>query len=104
KHGERGQKGEAGRNAADLTLLQEYIDQRIERMIEGSSVTTPDSGRTLLWSLGGKAHEIKTAIPLDRGVWKEGASYVAGDVVTHGGSLFIAKVETTAKPGNPDEW
>jgi integrin beta 3 len=103
KDGLPGQKGEPGRNAADLTLLQEYIDQRIERMIEGSSVTTPDGGRTLRWSLGGKVHEIKTATVLYDGVWKQETAYVAGDAVTHGGSLHIAKVDTTARPGT-DDW
>ena len=103
KDGERGQKGEPGRNAADLTLLQEYIDQRVERMVEAASVTTPDGGRTLRWSLGGKVHAIKTAIVLDAGIWKEGA-YSVGDGVTSGGSFWIAQTETTAKPGKSDDW
>ena len=101
--GERGQKGEPGRNAADLSLLQEYIDQRFERAIEGASVTTPDGGRTLLWSLGGKVFHVKTAVVLDAGIWKEGA-YSIGDGVTSGGSFWIAQVETTAKPGKSDDW
>jgi len=103
KDGERGQKGEPGRNAADLTLLQEYIDQRVERMAEAASITTADGGRTLLWSLGGKVHQIKTAVVLDAGVWKEGA-YSSGDGVTLGGSFFIAQADTTAKPGKSDDW
>ena len=48
-------------------------------------------------------HEIKTAIPLDAGVWTERA-YAAGDSVSHGGSLFIAQVDTSAKPGKSDDW
>lgn len=103
KDGERGQKGEPGRNAADLTLLQEYIDQRFERAIEAASVTTPDGGRTLLWSLGGKVFHVKTAVVLDAGIWKEGA-YSIGDGVTSGGSFWIAQVETTARPGKSDDW
>jgi integrin beta 3 len=106
KHGDRGQKGEPGRNAADLTLLQEYIEQRFERMIAATTMTTPDGGRTLLWSLGGAVvREIKTALVLDCGVWKESETYEAGDGVTHGGSFFIAQTDTTtAKPGASDEW
>jgi hypothetical protein len=105
KDGERGQKGEPGRNAADLTLLQEHIDQRFERMIEATSVTTPDGGRTLLWLLGGTVvREVKTALVLDAGVWREGATYAAGDGVTLGGSFFIAQVKTSAKPGQSSEW
>jgi integrin beta 3 len=102
--GERGQKGEHGRNATDLALLQEHIDQRFERMFKAASVTTADGGRTLRWAIGETVHEIKTAIVLDAGVWKEGTAYVAGDGVTLGGSFFIAQADTTAKPGKSDEW
>jgi integrin beta 3 len=97
-----GPKGEPGRNASDLTLLQEQIEQRVERTIERTIaailVTTPDGGRTLHWKIGDAVHEIKTAIVLDAGAWKEGVSYVPGDAVTWGGSLFIAQTATTAKP------
>jgi integrin beta 3 len=102
--GERGQKGETGRNAADLILLQEYIDERVGRAIKTASVTTADGGRTLRWAIGETVHEIKTAIVLDAGVWREGTAYVAGDGVTLGGSFFIAQADTSAKPGKSDEW
>jgi collagen triple helix repeat protein len=98
KPGAPGQKGEPGRNAADLTLLQEHIDQRVERAIDAITVMTPDGGRTLRLAFGNKVREVKTAIVLDAGVWKEGASYLPGDAVTMGGSLFIAQIATTAKP------
>jgi hypothetical protein len=104
KNGERGAKGEPGRNATDLALLQEQIEQRVERAIEAISLTTPDSGRTLRLTFGGMVREVKTALVLDAGVWKEGATYAAGDGVTLGGSFFIAQAETTAKPGKSDEW
>lgn len=35
-----------------------------------------------------------------RGVWEPGA-YVAGSIVTHGGSAWIAKATTGSKPGEP---
>jgi collagen type III alpha len=103
KNGERGAKGEPGRNATDLALLQEQIEQRVERAIEAISLTTPDSGRTLRLTFGGMVREIKTALVLDAGVWKEGASYAAGDGVTHAGCFFIAQAETTTKPGSKSE-
>jgi hypothetical protein len=65
---------------------------------------TPDGGRTLRWAIGDTVHEIKTAIVLDAGVWREGATYVVGDGVTLGGSFFIAQAETSAKPGKSDDW
>ena len=105
KDGARGQKGEPGRNASDLLLLQEHIDERVGRAVEAISVTTPDGGRTLRWSFGDKVvREVKTAIMLDAGVWKEGATYVPGDTVTLGGSIFVAQTETAAKPGSSHEW
>ena len=104
KNGERGPKGEPGRNASDLTFLQEYIGEQVERTFKTAKVTTSDGGRTLRWAIGDMVHEIKTAIVLDAGVWKEGTNYVAGDGVTLGGSFFIAQTMTTAKPGKSDEW
>jgi Collagen triple helix repeat (20 copies) len=104
RDGSPGPKGEPGRNASDLTLLQEQIERRIERTIAAATLTTPDSGRTLHWKIGDAVHEIKTAIVLDAGVWKEGASYTAGDGVTLGGSFFIAQTTTAAKPGKSDDW
>jgi integrin beta 3 len=102
--GERGEKGEPGRNAADLTYLQDYAAEQVGRAIKTATMTTPDGGRTLRWAIGDIVHEIKTAIVLDAGVWKEGAAYVAGDGVTSGGSFFIAQTETSAKPGKSDDW
>ena len=102
--GERGAKGDPGRNATDLELMQDYCREQVERMIKSASVTTNDGGRTLLWSIGETVHQVKTAAVLDAGVWKEGATYVAGDAVSHGGSLFIAQADTTARPGKSDEW
>jgi integrin beta 3 len=102
KDGERGQKGEPGRNATDLQLLQEQIEQRVERAIDAMTVTSPDGGRTMRWEFGNKVREIKTAIVLDAGVWKEGTIYVAGDGVSLGGSFYIAQTTTTAKPPTQD--
>lgn len=36
---------------------------------------------------------------LDRGVFKDGSEYEQGDVVTWGGSMWIAQTDTKAKPG-----
>lgn len=101
--GPPGAKGEPGRNAGDLALLQEYIEQEVGVMLRAASVTTKDGGRTLLWSIGGKVHEVKTAIVLDAGVWKEGSAYSQGDGVTLGGNFYIAKTDTATKPPS-DDW
>jgi integrin beta 3 len=104
KNGERGLKGEAGRNASDLTFLQEYIVEQVERTFKTGKMTTPDGGRTLRWTIGDIVYEIKTAIVLDAGIWKEGTIYNPGDGVTLGGSFFIAQIKTTARPGKSDDW
>lgn len=104
KNGERGAKGEPGRNAADLTYLQDYVVEQVGRAIKTAVVTTADGGRTLRWAMGETVHEIKTAVILDAGIWREGKAYAAGDGVTMGGSFFIAQTDTSAKPGKSDEW
>jgi Collagen triple helix repeat (20 copies) len=104
KDGAPGQKGEPGRNAADLTYLQDYAAEQVARALKTATMTSPDGGRTLHWKIGDVVHEIKTAIILDAGVWKEGATYAAGDGVTLGGSFFIAQTVTTAKPSKSEDW
>lgn len=46
----------------------------------------------------------KLPIVIDRGVYKEGQTYEAGDAVTWGGSLWIARRETAARPETDDSW
>jgi Collagen triple helix repeat (20 copies) len=104
KNGERGQKGEPGRNASDLTYLEDRVVEQVGRALKTATFTTPDGGRTLRWAVGEAVHEIKTAIVLDAGVWREGKDYAGGDGVTLGGSFFIAQTDTTAKPGASDDW
>jgi len=43
-------------------------------------------------------------VTLDRGPYREGADYVRGDVVSFGGSMWIAQQDTGAKPGTGSEW
>jgi integrin beta 3 len=103
KDGERGSKGEPGRNASDLTFLQECVVEQVGRAFKTGAFTTPDGGRTLRWAMGETVHEIKTAIVLDAGVWKEGTTYVPGDGVSFVNSFFIAQTTTSAKPPC-DDW
>jgi len=99
--GERGEPGRDGRDASDLGVIEAliaaevrgYIDEKFKAM----KCTTPDDGRTIVIEIGGVIREIKTAIPLDRGVWRDG-EYRKGDSVSHGGSVFIAQADTAKKP------
>jgi collagen triple helix repeat protein len=106
--GEKGEPGRDGRDAADLALLRGFIVEQvaaeISEIFKAASLTSPDFGRTLSATLGGKTHEIKTAIPIHVGLWKENTAYLAGDGVTHGGQFFIAQGDTTAKPLASTQW
>jgi integrin beta 3 len=42
--------------------------------------------------------------PMHCGVWREDAVYVRGDVVTHGGSWWIAQRDTQARPAEGEDW
>jgi hypothetical protein len=41
-------------------------------------------------------------VVIDRGVWREGQEYKAGDGVTWAGSYWIAQKDTSAKPDSGD--
>lgn len=67
-----------------------------------------DDGRTIVrrYAKGDQVTEFRHtfAVVLDRGVFKDGSEYVAGDGVTYGGSFWIAQATTKDKPGNSDAW
>jgi integrin beta 3 len=48
--------------------------------------------------------QFKTDAQIYRGVWKAGDAYEPGDTVTWGGSLFVCRRETIAKPETNDDW
>lgn len=59
---------------------------------------------TLRFTRGDQAKTFDLTMPtvIDRGVYKAGQSYEAGDAVTFGGSLWIAQKSTDVKPDGPD--
>jgi integrin beta 3 len=64
-------------------------------------VRSDDDGRTLIFEFRQgdvvQLHEVKTAVVLDRGVWREG-EFAKGDGVSSGGSFWIAQKDTKTKP------
>jgi integrin beta 3 len=60
---------------------------------------------TLQFKRGKELREFPFKVPLliDRGVWREGR-YERGDVVTFGGSAFIAQEDTDEKPETGKAW
>lgn len=109
--GEKGERGDPGRDASDLSTIMAIAGERaaaaVEKAFAAMEVSTSDGGRTFVFgvTVGELAivREVKTAIPLDRGVWK-GGDFEPGDGVTLGGHFWIAQVKTTAKPGESPDW
>lgn len=90
-----GAKGEDGKNGLDGFNLEDF------------DVAKGDDGRTfvLKFDRGDVRHEYELTFPCPVycGVFKEGDSYVPGDLTTWGGELWHCDKETTAKPGT-DDW
>lgn len=65
-----------------------------------------DGDRTI--TIKGRGGEItkRVPVPLDRGYWREGMACEKGDIVTEGGSAWIARRDTKAKPAleHKDDW
>lgn len=61
---------------------------------------------TLKFARAADVKEFVFSLPvlLDRGVFKEGETYQAGDGATWAGSYWIAQTETKAKPGDGGHW
>jgi Collagen triple helix repeat (20 copies) len=100
RDGVPGLKGEDGRNG---------VDGRDGFSLEDLQVATPDFGRTIVFSFLREGQDpiirtIRTALVLDRGVYKDGHIYEPGDGVTWGGSFFIAQAETVTKPETDRSW
>lgn len=94
--GEAGKDGTDGLNGRDgLGFDDLTVDYDGERTV------------TLRFAAGDRVKEfpIKFPVIIDRGVWKDGQTYERGDAVTWGGSLHVAKKDTSTKPDTPDsDW
>ncbi|MBD8902772.1 hypothetical protein MBTS_11050 [Methylobacterium bullatum] len=71
--------------------------------------TVEDDGRTIVrrYQSGDEVKEFRhtLAVPIDRGVYKDGQAYKAGDGVTLGGSWWLARKDTQARPdGGGEDW
>ena len=71
------------------------VEAATERTVEVR--VTKTSGASSLVTL-------RIATLLDRGVYKQGDQYEAGDRVSFGGSMWIAQFATTQKPGTGSDW
>jgi hypothetical protein len=85
-----GKDGEPGKDGRDGFKLEDF------------DVRVLDDDRTVELAFKSETHEhiatLKWPTVIDRGVYKAGETYQAGDGVTWGGSFWIAQKETAAKP------
>ena len=87
KNGEPGAKGDPGKDGQDGLGF------------EDCDVIVEDDGVYAQWKRGDRIERRKLPTTIYRDIYREGETYHPGDIVTWGGSSFIAKGETTAKPG-----
>jgi len=93
--GRDGKDGAPGRDGKDGTDGVGFDDMGFEAR---------EDGCYLVWEKGDVVKEARLPIPMDRGVWKEGTVYRAGDGVTWGGHYWFAQEETTEKPDSGKGW
>lgn len=84
RDGVDGTPGEKGERGADGIGTPEELDARIELRF-----------RDLV---------VRSFADVYRDIYRDGEEYTRGDVVTWGGSLWLAKAETRSKPGTDDGW
>lgn len=100
--GERGERGEKGIDGRDGRDGQDGITLGIDDL---QGVTFDADQKAFVFTFGRGEHVKSWTVPvpmtLYRDVWLEGKTYQAGDVVTWGGAMWVAKEATSAKPGLP---
>jgi collagen type III alpha len=96
-----GRDGDPGKDGLNGT------DGKDGLSLEDFSASTEDDGRLIVLTFARGdvvvKREIKTAVVLDRGVYKPG-QYLKGDGVTFAGSFFIAQTDTDARPETGTDW
>lgn len=120
--GKNGDQGPAGRDGTDGSAGRDGLDGKDGSAgrdgIDGKDGTDGfgfddmsmdydgERGFAFKFVRGDRVKEFKFTMPvvLDKGMYKDGAQYVAGDAVTFGGSMWIAKQDTTEKPGTTADW
>jgi hypothetical protein len=90
-----GKDGEPGKPGADAVGFDD-----LDATYDGEKTVT------LKFTRGDIVKEFPIVMPvvIDRGVFKDGGEYKAGDAVTWAGSVWIAQNDTGAKPDSSDDW
>lgn len=99
-----GKDGEPGRDGRDGAPGINGKDGADGVGFDDMSCEIRDDGVYLVWEKGELVKEARIPIPMDRGIYKQGQTYRAGDGVTWGGSFWIAQEETAEKPDSGKGW
>lgn len=102
--GVQGEKGVDGINGRDGIDGKDGVDG-----LGFDDLTVEHDGErrfTIKFQRGDRIKSFEFEIPtvIDRGFWKDGIQAKQGDGMTCGGSYWIAKQDTTEKPGTSDHW
>lgn len=102
KDGRDGVDGERGSDGADGAPGADGHDGV---GFDGLDVILGDEGVDLVFTQGDRVKRFELALPYDRGVFTEGASYRKGNGVTWASQYWIAmKNEPEGKPGLSEDW
>lgn len=101
RDGEPGKDGAPGRDGRDGVDGRDGLGfEDMEAEYDGERTVTVKFAREGIV----KTYAWQFPVVIDRGVYKAGQQYEAGDAVTFGGSLWIAQKSTSGKPQDSDDW
>lgn len=91
RNGEKGDRGDAGPAGADGLQIED--------------ATLEQKGRDIVFRFKTAAGDVEkrlrmVGVLLDRGIFKTGDQYEAGDVISYGGSMWIAQRDDPGTPGD----
>lgn len=100
---------------ADMSMIERTIADCIKKLppardgadglgFDDLDLEDGDDGVFLAFSRGDETKRFRLPVVADRGVYKALTTYHKGDGVTWGGSYWIARGETSAKPGLDEAW
>src|SRR5690606_32776972 len=97
---------------ADMAALRDELRKMVDDIpkpkdgvgFEHMACEVREDGVYLVFEKDDLVKEARLPIPMDRGVWKEGQPYKAGDGVTWGGHFWIAQGDTSEKPDTGKGW
>lgn len=99
-----GKDGEAGLNGKDGAPGTDGKNGLDGVGFDDMDLVIDEEGVMIKFVKGENVKSFRIPVPIDRGVFKEGAKYRKGDGVSFGGSWFIAQEDTSEKPESGKGW